>query len=211
MNDSFKKLLFIVIGLLITSIGIKILSLGGQLTFGGTAGIGAILSYSTQFSWGFWFFVVNIPFFIISVQYLGKWFTISSLLSITAISLIRDALDYLYFPPIPMLAASILSGLFIGIGITFVLNNGSSLGGIHILAVFLDKKFNINRGVTIFVGDTLIVIASSIIVGWIPALVSTISIFIASNLVGRYKKSPIQETQEETESVSHSHSRSINM
>jgi uncharacterized membrane-anchored protein YitT (DUF2179 family) len=198
--DIFKKLLLVTIGLVLTSVGIKILALS-KLTFGGTAGIGTILSYGSQYSWGFWFFIANIPFFIISFQQLGKWFTLSSFMSISAISIIRDSLDFIILPEINIFLASILAGILIGIGITFVLNNGSSLGGIHILALFLDQKLKINRGLSIFICDSLIVLLSALMIGWGTAFISIISIFIASSIVGRYKKSPIKEMQEETSPV----------
>ena len=208
MNDNMKKILYITLGLLLTSLGVKVLALS-QLTFGGTAGIAALLSYETAYSWGLWFFLVNIPFFWISIQQLGKWFTISSLLSITAISITRDLLDFLVLPEMNTILASILAGTLIGIGITFVLNNGSSLGGIHILAVYLDQKYKVNRGWTIFACDSLIILFSALLVGWSNALISILAIFITSSLVGRYKKSPIKDVEEESQ-PSYSQPRTIN-
>ncbi|WP_169891146.1 YitT family protein [Litchfieldia alkalitelluris] len=189
----FKNLMFVFLGLCLTSFGIKILSLS-NLTFGGTAGIASILTYVSDTSWGLWFFIVNLPFFIISLQQLGKWFTVSSLLSITAISFIRDFLDLLNISiTINALFASLLAGLLIGIGVTFVLNNGSSLGGIHILGLFFEQKLGLNRGLVIFICDSLIILCAIAIVGWSQALYSVLCIFIASHIIGRYKKSPIRE------------------
>jgi uncharacterized membrane-anchored protein YitT (DUF2179 family) len=198
MLDTVKKLSFVVCGLFLTSLGIKFLSLN-NLLFGGTAGIASLINFAIDYSWGFLFFLVNLPFFLISFQKLGRWFTISSLLSIMGISVIRDLLDYIAFPEMPMILSSLLAGLFIGIGVTFVLNNGSSLGGIHILALYMDSKIKINRGITIFVADSLIVLFSAIIVGWINALISIVSILLASWMIGRYKKSPIKEMEQDQE------------
>ncbi len=194
-----KKLILVFIGLILTSFGIKILSLS-LLTFGGTAGIATILTYTSDISWGMWFFIINLPFFVISIYQLGKWFTISSVLSITAISFIRDLLD-LWIPPTDMniWVSSILAGLLIGIGVTFVLNNGSSLGGIHILGIYLEQKLGLNRGVVIFLCDSLIILSAIAIVGWSNALLSVLCIFIASSLIGRYKKSPIKEMVKDNE------------
>lgn len=194
-----KKLLFVLIGLLITSLGIKILS-NSLLTFGGTAGIATILTYVTNISWGVLFFIVNLPFFFISIQELGKWFTISSLLSITGISFIREGLDVL-IPAfeINIVLATVIAGLLIGFGVTFVLNNGSSLGGIHILGLYIDKKFGLNRGIVLFVCDSLIILFAVSIVGWYKGLLSIFCIFIASTIIGRYKKSPIKEMERDQE------------
>ncbi|WP_299088472.1 YitT family protein [uncultured Metabacillus sp.] len=194
-----KRLLFVLVGLVITSFGIKLLA-DNMLTFGGTAGIATILGYASEISWGSLFFIVNLPFFLISIQELGKWFTISSLLSITGISILREWYD-LFIPAFQMnlVLAAILAGLLIGIGVTFVLNNGSSLGGIHILGLYIDKKFGINRGLVLFISDSFIIILTLTMVGWFKALVSIMCIFIASSIIGRYKKSPIKEMERDQE------------
>ena len=203
--DFIKKLAFVLIGLVLTSLGIKILS-DHQLTFGGTAGISTIFSFLSSISWGTLFFIVNLPFFFISIRELGKWFTISSLLSITGISLLREWFDQIIpVMEINMVFGSIISGFLIGIGVTFVLNNGSSLGGIHILGLYIDKKFGINRGLVLFVCDSLIILFALAIVGWISALFSILCIFIASNIIGRYKKSPIKEMNRDHEDTIKSH------
>ncbi len=197
--EFIKKLAFVLIGLNLTSLGIKILS-DHHLTFGGTAGISTIFSFISPLTWGTLFFIVNLPFFFISIRELGKWFTISSLLSITGISLLREWFDQI-IPVIEfnMVFASILSGLLIGIGVTFVLNNGSSLGGIHILGLYIDKKFGINRGIVLFVCDSLIILFALTLVGLVGALLSIVCIFIASTIIGRYKKSPIKEMDRDLE------------
>lgn len=203
--EFIKKLVFVLIGLILTSLGIKILS-DHHLTFGGTAGISTIFSFLSPFSWGTLFFIVNLPFFFMSIRELGKWFTISSLLSITGISLLREWFDQI-IPVIEtnMVFASLISGLLIGIGVTFVLNNGSSLGGIHILGLYIDKKFGINRGIVLFVCDSMIILFALALVGWVSAIFSIICIFIASNIIGRYKKSPIKVMNRDQENTVKSH------
>ncbi|HZH61274.1 MAG TPA: YitT family protein [Metabacillus sp.] len=203
--DFIKKLVFVLIGLVLTSLGIKILS-DHHLTFGGTAGISTIFSFLSPFSWGTLFFIVNLPFFFMSIRELGKWFTISSLLSITGISLLREWFDQIIpVIEINMVFASLISGLLIGIGVTFVLNNGSSLGGIHILGLYIDKKFGVNRGIVLFVCDSMIILFALALVGWVSAIFSILCIFIASNIIGRYKKSPIKVMDRDQEDTVKSH------
>ncbi|WLR52630.1 YitT family protein [Bacillus tianshenii] len=188
-----KKLLIVILGLFITSIGLKMLSLN-FLTFGGTAGIASLLTNVTSFSWGLWFFIANLPFFFISIQQLGKWFTFSSLLSITFLSVISSWLDEWFVSfDLPILLVGAVAGVLIGIGVTFVLNNGSSLGGIHILGLYLDRRFGFNRGLVIFICDSIIILFTLAMVGWQKAFVSILCISVASTIIGRYKKSPIKE------------------
>ncbi len=201
-----KMVFLVLLGLFLTSIGLKFLAIH-ELTFGGTAGLATVLTFVSTWSWGVLFFLVNLPFFWMSLKKLGKWFTISSFMSIVGISIVRESLDLIPFFSVPMWLAVILAGLCIGFGVTLVLNNGSSLGGIHILALYLDQKWTINRGISIFVCDLLIIVFAGFLVGWGNALLSVFVIFIASTIIGRYKKSPIKvtEKQHQYEEV-HSHS-----
>ncbi|ARK30361.1 YitT family protein [Halalkalibacter krulwichiae] len=202
MAERIKSVTFVLLGLILTSLGLKFLSIN-ELTFGGTAGLATVLTFVSSWSWGVLFFLVNLPFFWMSFKKLGKWFTVSSFMSIIGISIIRDGFELLSFFSMPTWIAPLIAGLCIGIGVTLVLNNGSSLGGIHILALYLDQKWNINRGITIFISDLAIIIFAGLLVGWGNALLSVITIFIASAIIGRYKKSPIKvpEQQEEYEGV----------
>ncbi|MCL7745965.1 YitT family protein [Halalkalibacter alkaliphilus] len=208
MIERLKMVSLVILGLFLTSIGLKFLALH-ELTFGGTAGLATVLTFVSPWSWGVLFFLVNLPFFLMSFKKLGKWFTISSFMSIIGISLVRDGLDLLPFFSVPMWLSTILAGLCIGFGVTLVLNNGSSLGGIHILALYLDQKWKVNRGLSIFICDLLIIIFAGLLVGWGNALLSVFVIFVASTIIGRYKKSPIKAPAEQPV-FEKAHSQTIN-
>ncbi|WP_227936243.1 YitT family protein [Alkalihalobacillus deserti] len=196
MAERMKLVSLVILGLILTSLGLKFLA-QHELTFGGTAGLATVLTFLSTWSWGVLFFLVNLPFFWMSFKKLGKWFTISSFMSIIGIAFIRDGLDLIPFFSVPMWLATALAGLCIGFGVILVLNNGSSLGGIHILALYLDQKFKFNRGITIFVCDLSIVVFAGLLVGWGNALLSVFTISVASMIIGRYKKSPIKELVQE--------------
>jgi uncharacterized membrane-anchored protein YitT (DUF2179 family) len=203
-----KMVILVLLGLFLTSLGLKFLAMH-ELTFGGTAGLATVLTFVSSWSWGVLFFLVNLPFFLMSLKKLGKWFTISSFMSIIGISFVRDGLEHIPFISVPMWFTTILAGLCIGFGVTLVLNNGSSLGGIHILALYLDQKWEINRGISIFVCDLLIIVLAGVLVGWKNALLSVFVIVVASTIIGRYKKSPIKvpEREQKYEEI---HSQSVN-
>ncbi|MBD7964200.1 YitT family protein [Fictibacillus norfolkensis] len=186
MHIKLQKSLFILIGLFLTAIGIKLLNIH-TLTFGGTAGIATLVSFMTNWTWGILFLIVNLPFFILSIKKLGWNFSLLTFLCIILISAISDLMDYLMLPLITPIAAAIVAGSLIGIGVSFVLNSGASLGGIHILALYLEQKSNINRGISLFVTDFIIVSSAVVMFGFKNALISIIAITVASFLTGRLK------------------------
>ncbi|MDR7072232.1 YitT family protein [Fictibacillus barbaricus] len=190
MNTKVQKSLAILAGLFLTAAGMKILNIH-SLTFGGTAGIATLGSFLSDWSWGILFLIVNLPFFILSIKKLGWTFSITTFLCIFLVSAITDLLSFIHFPIVAPFLASILAGSLIGVGVSLVLNSGASLGGIHILALYLEQKREINRGLTLFVTDFIIVSSAMVIVGFHNAFISIFSITIASFLAGKFKtKSP---------------------
>ncbi|MBY6036004.1 YitT family protein [Fictibacillus nanhaiensis] len=186
MSIKYQKIITILIGLFLTAAGMKVLTVN-SLTFGGTAGIATLGSFVSDWSWGILFLIVNLPFFILSIRKLGWTFSLSTFLCILLISVVSDLMDYIHVPTIAPVLASIIAGTLIGVGVSFVLNSGASLGGIHILAIYLEQKSDINRGLSLFVTDFIIVSSVVVIVGFKNALVSIISITIASYIAGKLK------------------------
>jgi uncharacterized membrane-anchored protein YitT (DUF2179 family) len=189
-----QKILIILAGLFLTASGMKLLNIH-SLTFGGTAGIATLGSFLGNWSWGVLFLLVNLPFFILSIKKLGWTFSLSTFLCILLVSAITDLLDFVHFPIIEPVAASLVAGTLIGTGVSLVLNSGASLGGIHILALYLEQKTKINRGLTLFVTDFAIVSSATVIVGFKNAIISILSITIASFLAGKLKFNTNSQTE----------------
>jgi uncharacterized membrane-anchored protein YitT (DUF2179 family) len=138
-----KKFLFIFLGCLLTSLGVIILK-DSHIVTGGTAGLSLSLSYLTGLTFSILFFIVNLPFYIFSIYRMGWKFTLSTNGSVSLLSLLAAIEQWILAISIPMIVGSIFGGFIIGVGVTMVFLNGSSLGGANILALFLQKRFNIN-------------------------------------------------------------------
>lgn len=139
----------------IFAIGVMFLESAGLIT-GGTTGISLILSYITDYSFGFWFTVVNAPFFALAYLRMGKKFTIMTTISILLVSIIVEwfnsiiAINIEYRP-----LSSALSGLFIGIGLLILFRHRSSMGGFTILSLYLQDNFKISAGKLLLIFDLI--------------------------------------------------------
>jgi uncharacterized membrane-anchored protein YitT (DUF2179 family) len=181
-----KKLLYIFIGCLLTSLGVVILK-DSHIVTGGTAGLSLSLSYLTNLPFSILFFVINLPFYIFSVIRMGWRFTLSTVGSVTLLSLLAALEQWIPAISIPMLVGSIFGGFIIGVGVTMVFLNGSSLGGANILALFLQKRFNINPGKVNFLFDLTVVLSSIYAVGATKGIFSIISIAVTSKVISYFK------------------------
>jgi uncharacterized membrane-anchored protein YitT (DUF2179 family) len=181
-----NKLMFILFGCLLTSIGLIVLKHSNIVT-GGTAGLSLMITYVTTSSFAMIFFLINLPFYIFSVLRMGLKFTLSTVGAVTVLSLMTALDSFLPSFSLPMLIGSVVGGTLIGIGLSIIFMNGASLGGANILALFLQKRFNFNPGRINFIFDLIVILSSIYVVGIIRGLFSILSIYITSKVVSYFK------------------------
>ena len=136
----------IISGSLISSLGLFCLSSAGLLT-GSTAGVAFLLHYATGVNFGLAFFVVNLPFFYLSLKQLGTVFTVKTFIAITLTSLLTNLQPLLFdVAHINALWSGILGGILLGFGLLALYRHRASLGGVGILGIYLQERFGIRAG-----------------------------------------------------------------
>jgi uncharacterized membrane-anchored protein YitT (DUF2179 family) len=182
----------IFIGTLLVALGVTLYSSAGLLT-GGTAGLAFLAQYTTQFSFGQMFFVINLPFYILAVREMGWEFTIKTFISVLLVSLFSEFTPLLIdFNSLNIVYASIVGGFLMGSGFLMLFRHNASLGGLNILAKYMAKKYNISMGKFQMAVDFVIVLLAIFVVDW--AMIATsllgaiaLNIIIAVNhKPGRY-------------------------
>lgn len=181
--------LAIVEACLLVALGVQLINASGLLV-GGTAGLGLILlQFVPDITFGQVFFVINLPFYLIAMRYLGFGFTLRTFGAVTLLSVFADLIEHnvsleLSHP----LIASVLGGLLIGLGLTFLIRAQASLGGITILAVFLERRLGINAARTTFVTDMSILTFGFIFFDVLTVCYSIIAFIAVGSVMGRYRK-----------------------
>jgi uncharacterized membrane-anchored protein YitT (DUF2179 family) len=149
-----------VIGGVLTSLGVAMFGAGGLMT-AGTAGIAFLLHYVTGLGVGLMFFAVNIPFFLLAYSRMGRVFTLKSFASVTLLSVLVDLMPhFLVFGHVAAPYSAFAGGLLLGMGVLAFVRHGSSLGGINILAVYLQQKHGLRAGKIQMAIDALIATAA---------------------------------------------------
>lgn len=150
----------ILIACCFVSFGVFLFKQAGLLT-GGTAGLALLFAKISNFSFGQFFFALNLPFYYLAVKRMGVLFTIKTFVSVLLVSLLSDHLHY--FIKIQTLNpwfAAILGGWLIGIGMLMLFRHKASLGGINILVSYLQEKFGLSAGKLQMAIDVSILISS---------------------------------------------------
>lgn len=128
------------------SLGVALFGVNG-LMIGGTAGLAFLLHYATGIGVGLVFFLVNLPFFGLAIRRMGWVFTLKSFLSVSLFSLLVDLTPrFIEFSSVKPLYSALVGGLLLGMGVLAFVRHGSSLGGINILAVYLQKSRGLRAG-----------------------------------------------------------------
>lgn len=194
MKNTISMNLSMIEGCFLVALGIWFLNVN-QLLIGGTSGMSALLAYSLQPSFGFWFFIINIPFFCLALIMLGKALAINTIIAISLVSGFSELLSsVIIINSLPPLLSAIIGGLIAGIGVLLVFRANASLGGINILGLVLEKRYGVHNAVTLAINDALLAIAACIMLPLSSAMYSALSFGILSLVIGRYHKSLFEQS-----------------
>ncbi|MBJ3763029.1 YitT family protein [Maribius pontilimi] len=136
----------IVFGTFMCALGLQFLTFLGLVT-GQTAGLAVIVSYLTGWPFGAVFFVVNLPFYWLAWQRMGRIFTVKSLISVTLLSGMVELLPAgLTLAHVTPALGALIVGALTGAGLLALFRHGGSLGGIGVVALYLQDRFGLKAG-----------------------------------------------------------------
>jgi len=161
-------------GALFVALGITMFAHAGLLT-GGVAGAAFLVSYATGANLALCFFLFNLPFFAISWFRLGAEFTIKSFAAVTLVSVYTAlAPKVVRFELLNTWLASVMGGLLVGFGLLALLRHQASVGGVNILAQWLQRSRGLSAGKVQMAVDVLIVLAALNLVSPMKVLESVV-------------------------------------
>ncbi|APW44651.1 YitT family protein [Rhodoferax saidenbachensis] len=159
-------------GSLFVALGLTMFSHAGLIT-GGVAGVAFLLSYASGINLAIFFFVLSLPFFGLSWYRLGAEFTIKSFAAVVLVSVFTGfAPRVVRFELLNPWVASVLGGFLIGFGLLALLRHQASVGGVNILAQWLQQSKGISAGKVQMGVDVLIVLAALAVIPPIKVLES---------------------------------------
>jgi uncharacterized membrane-anchored protein YitT (DUF2179 family) len=155
----------IVAGSMLAALGVVMLS-AADLLIGGTAGLGFLLRYSVDISFGAAFFLLNLPFYWLAYKRLGAVFTVKTFSAVALTSALTSILPKLIvIEDIQPIIAALFGGLLIGCGMLILFRHRASLGGFGILALYLQDRFGWRAGFVQLALDCVVLILSFFVAG----------------------------------------------
>ena len=137
-----KKLIKVICGSLLFSLGLDLFLLPNGINAGGISGLSMALVQLTGLgSVGLLTLAINLPLFVLAGVKLGKEFLRLSLMGTVISSALIDLVAYLPYPKTEPLVGCLYGGLLCGLGLGTVFAVGGSTGGSDIIVRLLKRKY----------------------------------------------------------------------
>lgn len=138
--------LALVTGTLFLALAVMFLGQARLLT-GGTAGMAFLLHYATGLGFGPAFFLINLPFYWLAWRRMGTAFTVKTFAAVALLSAFSEwGPQVLQFTHVHPAVAAIAGGLLAGTGLLVLFRHRASLGGVGVLAVYLQQRWGWRAG-----------------------------------------------------------------
>ena len=150
----------LIYGASMAAFGVVILSHLGLIT-GQTAGLALLISYATGWSFGPVFFALNLPFYWLGYRRMGAAFVAKTFIAVAMVSILSTLLPpFIRFDTLNPAIGAVLFGFATGSALLALFRHGASLGGIGIVALWLQDKTGFRAGYTQMLVDGAIFAAA---------------------------------------------------
>ena len=162
-RTKLKRIILILLGSLILSFGIYNLNYQNNITEGGVLGVLLLLKNLFDIEPSVANLIIDMSLLIIAYKFFGRQFLTHSIIATLSFSIFYGVFESIG-PLIPVLQSkfivTILSGLFVGVGVGIIVRNGAAAGGDDALAMVISKITSMTIGNVYMVGDIVVLILS---------------------------------------------------
>lgn len=187
-----EDVIALVIGSLAMSFGVILLQQVGAVA-GGLAGVAFLISYSSGWPFGVAFFIINIPFYVLSFLRMGWLFTLKTACVVVLISVFTGVHgSFITIGHIGPFYACAIGGMFMGMGMLILFRHRASAGGLGILALYLQERVRLSAGLLLLAFDAVIVLAALLVADVPIVLASAVGVVVLNVILamnhrpGRY-------------------------
>ncbi len=155
-HNIWEDLFGITIGAVLLSVGIDILEKGEILT-GGTAGLALLIAHQFSQNVAIIYPLVSAPFLLLSWFKKGKIFTLRTALTVLYVSFLVNLVPQVIYVDVKNeLLASLISNIFLTMGLLALFRHNSSVGGFGVVALIAQEQFNFKAGYAQLILDLMV-------------------------------------------------------
>lgn len=195
----YFRVIIVIIASLLYAWNLCCFAKSADLLPGGISGVSLLLQHIIKS-----IFHVTVPYSVFNIllnlfpvyigfRYIGKKFTLYSILTILLSSIFVDILpDYIFTTDI--LLISIFGGLINGFAIALCLNVGTTTGGTDFISIYMSQQKGMDAWNYILFGNIIILLIAGAMFGWSIALYSIIYQFCSTQIIQMLYKRYQKET-----------------
>lgn len=183
-----KRIVAVIIGSLLVAISLNFFLISANVYSSGFSGLAQLLSsistdyLSFHLSTGIILLCLNIPVLIIGWIYIGRGFTIYSILSVGFVTLFLEVLPIVSVSEDIILNA-VVGGVLGGAGIGISLKKGASTGGMDIVAMLLSRMNDKPVGVYFLSLNAVIIVLAGILYEPENALYTMLTLYVTTVVI----------------------------
>lgn len=144
-----------------------------MLLTGSLSGVALLIHYTSGYSFGLVFFLINLPFWYLAVKRIGWPFTIRTFVAVLLFSVLsRLTPGWIEIGNLNPFYAAIIGGGLMGTGLLILFRHRCGLGGLNVLALYLQDNHGIRAGYFSLAVDLVILAISFFVLDWKLVLLS---------------------------------------
>lgn len=183
-HHPYEDVLAVLIGTTLVAVGV-LLFRTADIPMGGTVGVAYLAHYASGFNFGTLFFLINLPFYVLAWRGMGQAFTLKTFASVATLSVLSEWLPQLiHIDRMNALFAAVVGGLLVGNGLLVLIRHRASLGGLGVLAVYLQEARGWRAGTVQMLMDLVILGAATVIIGLQAAALSVLASAALNMVIG---------------------------
>lgn len=187
-HTRFEDVLAMLISTFILSFALNLLQFSHIMT-GGTAGLSLLIHYMTGLKFGTAFFLINIPFYYFAYRKMGMALVVKTFIAVALLSVFSELTpQFIHIDALNPVYSTIIANVIMGISFLILFRHRSSLGGINLLALFMQSRYQIPAGKIQMGIDLTILAASAFFIPWQILLISMLGAVILNFIIAMNHK-----------------------
>ena len=177
------NLFLLTLGGIIAGIALKCVAMPQGFIAGGLFGTALLIFYASDWlSPAIWYALINIPIFIIAWRYVGRRFFLYTLYGMLICTLTAQFAPW-SFPIQNTLLAAIAGGTIYGIGLAIMLRSLGSDGGLTIIGIILNQRYDIKLGMFSLIFNVMLFLTALFDMPIDHVLYSMVLVFVQTSII----------------------------
>ncbi len=184
----------------------------GNITPGGFSGMAILLVrtfekyFNINLSYSILYVLFNIPAVILVVKYVGKQFTLVSLVGVILVSFFVEIFPYFQITE-DMLLNAFTGGVISGISSALILMGDGCAGGLDFISIYFAKRFKKSFWNESLIVNATLLLLSGLLFGWEASLYSIVFQFAGTQVVkaadNRFKRNAFIIITDKVDEICH--------